>query len=419
MVKSTILYSSLVCGATLFSRFSSIGADLASTISAITSSSSTSAPIEFERRNDLSDVIVIFRRDTPLHKREAHKAGLSDHIHEHIEDSAIQGYYGKFNESMIDRLKSDDHIEIVERDSYDYLNQFVYLQPNAPWGLARISHKSLAATNGASNGDYLFGATAGKGTVIYVIDSGVADKHREFTGRLRQGANMVTTEDSQDYVGHGTHVAGIAAGYSVGVAKFANIVSVKVIDKDRRASVSKIVQAISWVIDDHNKNPGQRSVINYSAVGSISQARAYAVQQAIASGVMVVTAAGNSNDDACRYGPADMSQTLPQGVITVGASNYTDMPAQFSNYGPCVDVFAPGVDIISASNELTPDNGGYRMMSGTSMASPYVAGLVSYFWSENLDRSMQDVKDLVIGSNQGSMQNLPGNTVNRLASNNV
>jgi cerevisin len=350
---------------------------------------------------------------------------IENNIKGYINHDTIQGYYGNFSTAVIEAIRKSEEVAVVEQDSFDRLtaDNFIYLQNNATWGLARISHKDysvdpltgMPSTN-SDDENYVFLSSGGTNTTIYILDSGVNADHKEFTGRVRWGANFVDGNET-DAVGHGSHVAGIAAGYNVGVAKFANVVSVKVIDADSRAPISRIIQGLSWIIDDHNKNPGQRSIINYSAVGAISEARSYVIKQATDAGILLVTAAGNSADDACSYGPADLASSNT-GVIAVAASNYTDTAATFSNYGSCVTVYAPGVSILSASNDSTT---GYKYMSGTSMASPFVAGLASYFWSQEdkQNYTSEQVRDLISNYNDGKLSNLPVGSPNKLAYNHL
>lgn len=390
-----------------------------------------------DKRTDtkLSDYLIIFKKDLSVARRDLHHRWLNDAIsrtHSFVEGIAdsdkesdriknnikgylstdtVQGYYGSFRSSVVEAIKSSNDVEIVEEDTYDKVSDFVYLQSNAPWGLGRVSHQVYES--GTDDAEYLFDSAGGSNTTVYILDSGVKASHRDFTGRVRWGANYVDDMET-DVVGHGTHVAGTAAGYSVGVSKFANIVSVKVIDANRQAAISVIVQGLAWIIDDHNSNPGQKSVINYSAVGQISEARTYAINQATAAGIMLVTAAGNTADDACSYGPSNLGNQ--DGIIAVGALNYTNTPADFSNYGGCVSVYAPGVNTLSCGNDT---DSSYILMSGTSMASPHVAGLASYFWSQNSSYSMADIKDMIVKYNQNEIQGLQSNTTNSIAYNHL
>lgn len=391
--------------------------------------SSNSNPSQHEE----SDYIVIFDQHSAKSKRDLHTKWISEHIqkrsldgsnngikgffHNNEKDSnePIKGYYGSFSNDDIQLIKNSDEVALVERDSYDTIQEeFIYIQYTTPWGLGRISHKQYENDAGLDNANYVFSYQGGANTTIYILDSGIRADHSEFDGRVRWGQNFVDN-DQDDKLGHGTHIAGIAGGHNVGVAKFANIVAVKVIDSTRRASISNIIQGVQWIINDHNSNPGQKSVINYSAVGVLSDARSQAIQAAVDAGIMVVTAAGNSADDACNSGPADMAQNVT-GVISVAALNYTNTPASFSNYGRCVSVYAPGVSILSSSNV---SDSSYMYMSGTSMSSPFVAGLVSYFWSISPDSSLSDITDKISNYNNDQVKDNLSGTVNKIAYNHL
>lgn len=352
-----------------------------------------------------------------LNKRGGSSSGIKGFFNENggVDSTYINGYHGTFTAEEIEQIKASEDVALVERESYDTIQQeFVYVQYNTPWGLGRISHKTFDSPQGTDDATYLFASQGGTNTTLYILDSGVRADHVEFTGRVRWGANYVDDQET-DVHGHGTHITGIAAGHNVGVAKFANIVAVKVIDSQRRAAISNIIKGVQWIIDDHNSHPGQKSVINYSAVGVISDARTQAIQKATEAGIMVVTAAGNSEADACQYGPANMAAST-DGVLTIAALNYTNTPASFTNYGSCVSAFAPGVSILSAANDTV---NAYKYMSGTSMSSPYVAGLVSYFWSIDPTLSLAAVKTMAIDYNNGAIGNVAGNTSNRLAYNHL
>lgn len=383
---------------------------------------------------DQVDYVVLFHPHVSHEKRDLHQQWLNHLIRKRSygspEDNqynavqngirgyldgpaaSLRGYYGSFDPEVAQHIGQSEDVAIIEKDSYDEAQDFVYLQYNSPWGLGRISNKEFSS-DGNGDATYVFNSNAGTNTTLYILDSGVRSDHREFNDRVRWGANFVDGESVDDQ-GHGTIIAGIAAGYNVGVAKFANIVSVKVIDSQRRASISRIVQGISWIIDDHAKNPGQKAVINYSAVGSLSSSRTLAIQNAVDAGILLVTAAGNSAGDACTYGPSDMGKQ--DGVITVGALNYTNEAAEFSNYGSCVSVYAPGVSILSSSNDSTTS---YRYTSGTSMSSPFVAGLASYFWSINSSYTLADIKDQIVNYNNDQIIGLDSTTPNRIAYNHM
>ena len=377
--------------------------------------------------------IVLFNRDTSLQKRGDHHVWLNDLINNtqsiisssnsidkntniikgYLNSSSLQGYYGRFHKDVIEKIRAQSEgIAIVERDSFDQGADYTYVQYEAPWGLNRISHKEYTG-NGVVNHDstYVFNSNDGVNTTIYIVDSGIRDDHIEFKNRIRHGPNYIDDSNS-DAQGHGTAIAGIAAGFNTGVAKYANVVSVKVMDSQKRVAVSSTIQAIEWVIEDHKKNPGQRSIINYSATGSISEARNAAIREAVNAGILFVTAAGNSNADACNYGPAQLGQE--EGVISVAATGTNNYIADFSNFGSCVSVFAPGVDIFTSSFDSSSS---YQTISGTSMSSPFVSGLASYFWSINPEYTISQIKDLIINSNNGQVQGINTDTPNKIAYN--
>jgi cerevisin len=375
--------------------------------------------------------IVLFNREASLQKRDDHhkwlkemmdkpkpinssfSINITNAIHGYLNFSSHHGYYGRFPKDVIEQIRSRGKgVAIVERDSFDKGADYTSVQYDAPWGLNRISHKEYTG-NGVVNHDstYVFNSKDGSNTTIYIVDSGIRDDHIEFNNRIRYGPNYIDNSNS-DAQGHGTAIAGIAAGFNTGVAKYANIVSLKVMDSQKRVAISSTIQAIEWIIEDHKKNPGQRSIINYSATGSISEARNAAIKEAVSAGILFVTAAGNSNANACNYGPAQLGNE--QGVITVAATNANNHIADFSNFGSCVSVFAPGVDIFTSSSDSSSS---YQTISGTSMSSPFVAGLASYFWSINPDYTISQIKNLIINNNNGQVQSINNDTPNKLAYN--
>lgn len=237
-------------------------------------------------------------------------------------------------------------------------------QQGAPWHLDRIDQ--LSANR---DGAYLFGSakqrSTGKGVTVYVVDSGVRATHRQLRGRVGKGFSVVGASPRRDCDGHGTHVAGLAAGKQVGVAKQARIVPVRVFGCNGRASADRIIRALDWVTKNHRKP----AVMNLSLTGPRNRAVDNAVKRAIKRGVHVVAAAGNESINACRISPAH----LP-GVVTVGATARNDTLARFTNVGSCVDVYAPGVGLRSLAAR---NNTATRLESGTSMSAPVVAGTLA------------------------------------------
>lgn len=273
------------------------------------------------------------------------------HVYSHV----FQGFAGGVSEAARAGLLQDARVLSVERDlEVTTMDD----QTNAPWGLDRIDQRSDSL-----NGVYTY-AASGTGVTAYIVDTGIRYTHQEFGGRARFGFDAFG-EDGVDCHGHGTHVAGTVGGSTFGVAKGVDIVGVRVLDCAGSGTTSSVVAGLDWVA----ANASGPSVVNMSLGGGASDALDDAVRRLIASGVAVVVAAGNSGTDACSTSPARVDEAM-----TVGASDATDLRAWFSNLGPCVDWFAPGVDIVSAYNA---GDAATAVFSGTSMASPHTAGAVA------------------------------------------
>lgn len=257
-----------------------------------------------------------------------------------------------------EEISLSEHILSIEEDKPISLGAY-NLQKDPIWNLDRIDQRSNKL-----NSMYFYHDLAGSGVWNYVLDTGIWVKHPEFEGRAQWGINVADNESQEGCMHpHGTHVAGSIGSKTYGVAKNTTLVSVKVLGCDGSGSMSNIIKALSWVASQDKK----KKVINMSLGGGNSLAVNSAVEQISKLGVIVVVAAGNENSDAC-YGSPSSSPY----AITVGAINKVTQIAPFSNWGTCVDVFAPGVSILSTM----PDNRiGY--MDGTSMACPHVSGIVS------------------------------------------
>ncbi|RAL02524.1 S8 family peptidase [Aspergillus ibericus CBS 121593] len=272
------------------------------------------------------------------------------------------GYAGSFDEATIEEIRRHADVASVEEDQVWYLDTLV-TERRAPWGLGSISHR------GASSTDYIYDDSAGEGTYAYVVDTGILATHEEFGGRASLAYNAAGGQHV-DGVGHGTHVAGTIGGRTYGVSKNAQILSVKVFVGES-SSTSVILDGFNWAANDIvSKNRTSKAAINMSLGGGYSYAFNNAVESAFDDGVLSVVAAGNENRDASRTSPASAPD-----AVTVAAINRSNARASFSNYGPVVDIFAPGENILSAwigSNSAT------NTISGTSMSTPHVTGLVIY-----------------------------------------
>ena len=307
---------------------------------------------------------------------------------------ALKGYSAAMLPEQAEALSLDERVQFVEEDSVVSLAD---TQTNAGWNLDRIDQRSLPLDT-----NYNYSGT-GAGAHVYIIDTGIRTTHQEFGGR----ANVVfdAINDGQlDCNGHGTHVAGIVGGATFGVAKNVSLHSARVLKCDGNGQISDIVAAIDWVTA-HRINPAVAN-ISITAAGS-SPSLETALTNSFNSGVLFTVAAGNSAGDACNYSPARTPAAL-----TIGATAQADDRALFSNYGACVDLFAPGYEIVSAG---TANDTATRLLSGTSMAAPLVAGVAAVYRAANLTASSATVSQTLLnGSTSGIVTNTGTGSPNRL-----
>ncbi|MFG3007532.1 S8 family peptidase [Streptomyces calvus] len=273
-------------------------------------------------------------------------------------------------------------------------------QDNPPsWGLDRVDQADTAGDS-----KYTYPDQAGEGVTAYVIDTGVRISHTDFEGRASHGYDAVDNDDTaDDGNGHGTHVAATIAGAAHGVAKKANVVAVRVLDDNGSGTTEQVIAGIDWVTENH-QGP---SVANMSLGGGADPALDAAVAKAIASGVTFAVAAGNESTDAGQGSPARVPE-----AITVASSTEDDAQSDFSNYGAVVDVYAPGSDITSAWND---SDEGTKTISGTSMASPHVAGAAAVYLAGHPDAAPADVATaLTDGATPDKISNPGSGTPNKL-----
>lgn len=315
---------------------------------------------------------------------------------------AVHGFVADLTEAQADALRSDPDLVSLEQDRVVALESS---QSGATWGLDRIDQRSLPLN---STYDY---SLSGSGVTAYVVDSGIMSTHEEFAGRFAAGFTSISDgRGTEDCNGHGTHVAGTIAGTTWGVAKSATVVPVRVLSCSGSGSWSGIIAGLDWIIRDHDGS--EPAVANMSLGGGLSFAVNSAVARVIADGVTVVAAAGNSNRDACGFSPASARD-----AITVGATTSTDARSSFSNWGPCLDIFAPGSSIRSAVpfSGGVPSTTGAATYSGTSMAAPHVAGVVALFLEEVPAASPVDVASVIINAATPGRVSLAGSgSPNRL-----
>lgn len=278
-------------------------------------------------------------------------------------------------------LKSITGLEWVERDQYSRYSQ---VQEGAPWQLARLNDPSLALSEKM---DYNFNAT-GKGVNVYTIDSGVMSKHPEFGGRARVGYS-VFKDFPEDCAGHGTEVASVIVGTNVGVAKLANVTVMQVLDCDGQGENSSVLSALNWIAKNHVKP----AVINMSVGGPKSVSVDEAVQAAVNAGIPVVVAAGNSRIDACSLSPSGV-----EAAMVVGASTYDLKRAVFSNFGSCVEIFAPGSHVVTAAIPSEATTNGYTFISGTSLSAPLVTGIYALLLQANPKSTPYELKQKILST---------------------
>ncbi|MEV6306032.1 S8 family serine peptidase [Actinoplanes sp. NPDC051861] len=299
----------------------------------------------------------------------------------HVFDQVGFGFSAAMSESQARRLADDPAVASVEQVQRITVQDTQTNPPN--WGDDRIDQRSLPLDR-----SFTYPAGPGQGVTVYVLDTGINAAHAEFSGRVRQGVDIVDGDSNPaDCHGHGTHVAGTAAGTTYGIAKKASVVAVRVLNCQGSGTNDDLIAGINWV----RSNAQRPAVANYSiGCGSrcTSQAMDSAVTNLIGSGVQFVQAAGNSSDNACYYSP----QAVPA-AITVGNSNSSDARYTTSNYGSCLDLFAPGTSIVSASYS---SNTGSATMTGTSMASPHVAGAAAAYLGINPSASPAQVRDALV-----------------------
>ncbi|KAF4572937.1 subtilisin-like serine protease [Pleurotus pulmonarius] len=323
----------------------------------------------------------------------------------HEWDAALNGFAGKFSEKALNALRASPDVESISEDGI--MHTFV-TQTNAPWGLSRLTSASrLTNTNVAAlTFTYTYDASAGSGVDVFVVDTGVFTSHSQFGGRARWGATFGPYADA-DGNGHGTHCAGTIGGSQFGVAKSANIIAVKVLSDAGSGTVADIVSGLNFVLSSA-RSSGRPSIVSMSLGGGASTALDNAVASLTSGGVHVVVAAGNSNTDAGTTSPARAPS-----AITVGASTIADARASFSNFGSVVDVFAPGQDVISSwIGSTTATN----RISGTSMATPHVAGLAAYLIGLNGNSSPAALSTTIKSlSLKGVLTGIPSSTLNDLA----
>jgi subtilisin family serine protease len=323
-------------------------------------------------------IVTLAPRTNPAAVAREHRL-QPDFVYTHV----FSGFAGRISDAARAGLLRDNRVIRVEADGIATIVAApANTQTNATWGLDRVDQERLplSSTYGYTN--------TGQGVTAYIIDTGILFGHGEFGGRASTGYDAVTAGGTgADCNGHGTHVAGTVGGATYGVAKQVKLVAVRVLGCTGSGTWSGVIAGMDWVTGNHLA--GAPAVANMSLGGGANSSVDAAVQRMINDGVATAVAAGNGNQggvaqDACKYSPARVGA-----AITIGATDKTDRKASWSNYGNCVDWFAPGVGITSAWHTNTSAT---NTISGTSMATPHTAGVAALYLQSNPGASPQSVR---------------------------
>lgn len=326
-----------------------------------------------------------------------------------------RGIAGEISDDIVEILRRLPGVEYIEQDAIvkaswaeegalQFEKKAYTTQTGAPWGLGRISRKARGSTS------YTYDTSAGAGTCVYVIDTGIYAAHSDFEGRATAVANYATGSNT-DGNGHGTHCAGTVGGKTYGVAKKTKLLGIRVLGADGSGTNSGVISGINFAVNDYKtRGCSAGAVGSMSLGGGKSTAVNSAVANAVSAGLFMAVAAGNEAQNAANVSPASEPT-----AFTVGASDSSDRMASFSNYGSVVDIFAPGVSILSTWIGGTTRT---NTISGTSMATPHVAGLAAYLLALEGKKTPAALSNRIVALAQtGLISGLPSGTPNRLAFN--
>jgi len=342
--------------------------------------------------------VVLFNPTATAELQAKHRAGLPVQWKYNITKD-FMGYSASLTDEQLEYVLNDPIVKEVHHDHavHVFQPQCDTRQTNVrAWGICRTAHvgKLSFQSGAAALTTFKYDAgQGGSGVDVYVLDTGILITHSEFEGRAVWGMTFTPDGVRTDDQGHGTHCAGAIGGVSVGLARDCRLVAVKVLDRYGAGTLSGVIAGCDWVAATVS-NRRIPAVASMSLGGGYSEPLNEAVRNLIRSGVITVVAAGNENFDACNISPASTEEALTVGATTTDA-NFNDVRSSFSNYGPCVDIFAPGSNIFSCGIE---SNTAYASMSGTSTATPHVAGIAAIILQKNPTLTPARVKEEVINN---------------------
>ncbi|GAW24938.1 hypothetical protein ANO14919_145340 [Xylariales sp. No.14919] len=358
------------------------------------------APLLKPRNADVIEgkYIVKMKSGAGIKVLEAHKGLVSSKVDYTYNSHKFFGFAASMTAEEVENLQNMPDVEYIEHDA---IVRASATQNNADWGLARLSNTS------PNSSTYTYDDTAGEGVCAYVVDTGIDVDHEEFEGRATFASNQVDSDDT-DGNGHGTHVAGTIGSKTYGVAKKVSLYAVKVLGADGSGTNAGVIAGMDFVVSDAPERDCPKGVVvNLSLGGGVSQSVNEAAANVVSAGNFMAVAAGNEAEDASNSSPASEPS-----VCTVGATDDTDTLSYFSNFGSLVDVLAPGSDI-----ESTWPGGQTNTISGTSMASPHVAGIGAYFLGLGAS-SVEDLCDYIASQAQtGAISSVPSGTTDAIIQN--
>jgi len=326
------------------------------------------------------------------------------------------GFAAKLTDEQVEQLQNDPIVMAIEVNCIVRLSSVEQSCDGSTasalsWGLSRVSYSGSLA--GGLPPNFVYPSNGGTGATVYVADTGILVTHTDFEGRATFGVNYSGETSTTDGNGHGTHCAGTIGGATYGVAKAVRLVAVKVLNTAGSGTIAGIVNGVTWI---QQQATPFKSVISMSLGASgIQQALQTSINAAVAAGIAVSVAAGNSNANACNYSPAGFASCITVGATAMATGNTADTRSSFSNFGTCVHIFAPGTNIRSAwigSNTAT------NTISGTSMACPHVSGLAAAVLAVNSNMRPEDLRAALVARSQtGLIGNVGTGSPNRLAYN--